>query len=106
MMMKKIFYMALAAMPLWLGSCSKFLDKEPLEDPSAESVKDASAAVAMINAAYQPLQRPKLYNMRIWSLDIMAGNSAVGAGGGEDGIETIPVFYIVIPSWKMSLRWI
>lgn len=89
MMMKKIFYMALAAMPLWLGSCSKFLDKEPLEDPSAESVKDASAAVAMINAAYQPLQRPKLYNMRIWSLDIMAGNSAVGAGGGDDGIETI-----------------
>jgi hypothetical protein len=27
--------------------------------------------------------------MRIWTLDIIAGNSEVGAGGGTDGIETI-----------------
>src|SRR5690606_5657138 len=31
---------------------------------------------------------PKLYNMRMWTSDIMAGNSIVGAGGGTDGIET------------------
>ena len=26
--------------------------------------------------------------MRLWTTDIMAGNSDVGAGGGTDGIET------------------
>lgn len=73
----------------FLSSCSDFLDKIPYEDPSAETINDEASAIAMTNAAYQPLQRPKLYNMRIWSLDIMAGNSVVGAGGGDDGLETI-----------------
>lgn len=67
----------------------RFLDKEPYEDPTAENVKDEASAIAMTNAAYQPMQRPKLYNMRMWALDIVAGNSEVGAGGGDDGIETI-----------------
>ena len=87
--MNKIYYTALLIFPLLFGSCSDFLDKDPFEDPSAESVRDDASAIAMVNAAYQPLQRPKLYNMRIWTLDIMAGNSVVGAGGGDDGIETI-----------------
>src|SRR5690606_26986509 len=87
--MNKIFYTAFLIIPLLLGSCSGFLDKDPLLDPGAESVRDAASAIAMVNAAYQPLQRPKLYNMRIWTLDIMAGNSVVGAGGGDDGIETV-----------------
>ncbi|GAB6012709.1 RagB/SusD family nutrient uptake outer membrane protein [Viscerimonas tarda] len=73
---------------IW-SSCSDFLDKEPFEDPSAETISDENSAIAMTNAAYQPMQRPKLYNMRIWTLDIIAGNSIVGAGGGDDGIETI-----------------
>ena len=51
-----------------------------------QTVADAEAAV---NAAYQPLQWAKLYNMRIWTLDIIAGNSEVGAGGGTDGEETV-----------------
>lgn len=72
-----------------LGACSDFLDKEPYEDPSAEALNDEASAIALVNGAYQPLQRPKLYNMRIWTLDIIAGNSEVGAGGGTDGIETV-----------------
>lgn len=87
--MKKILYSAVLMLPLLFGSCSDFLDRVPFEDPSAESVRDAASAIAMVNAAYQPMQRPKLYNMRIWTLDIMAGNSIVGAGGGDDGIETV-----------------
>lgn len=87
--MNKIFYTVFLIIPFLFGSCSDFLDKDPFLDPSAESVKDAASAIAMVNAAYQPMQRPKLYNMRIWTLDIMAGNSVVGAGGGDDGIETI-----------------
>ncbi|HCO67693.1 MAG TPA: RagB/SusD family nutrient uptake outer membrane protein [Dysgonomonas sp.] len=67
------------------------MDKEPYEDPSAEVLSDKESAIALVNGAYQPLQRPKLYNMRIWTLDIIAGNSEVGAGGGTDGIETVDI---------------
>jgi hypothetical protein len=73
-----------------LSGCKKdFLDKAPLGSVNtANFYKTAEDAVAAVNAAYQPLQRAKLYNFRIWTTDIMAGNSLVGAGGGTDGIET------------------
>jgi hypothetical protein len=73
-----------------LVGCSKdFLDKAPLDSVNtANFYTTAEDAVNAVNAAYQPLQRAKLYNFRIWTTDIMAGNSAVGAGGGTDGIET------------------
>lgn len=87
--MKKIIYTGCLLLACMFSSCSDFLDKEPYEDPTAENVKDEASAIAMTNAAYQPMQRPKLYNMRMWALDIVAGNSEVGAGGGDDGIETI-----------------
>lgn len=72
------------------GGCSKsFLEKAPLDSVNTSNFyKTADDAKAAINAAYQPLQRPKLYNLRMWATDIMAGNSEVGAGGGTDGIET------------------
>jgi len=89
--MKKIIYISLIIVAFFLASCSDFLDKEPYEDPSAEVLSDKESAMALVNGAYQPLQRPKLYNMRIWTLDIIAGNSEVGAGGGTDGIETVDI---------------
>lgn len=87
--MRKIIYTGISLFAILLTACSDFLNKEPYEDPSAETIKDEASAIAMVNAAYQPMQRPKLFNMRIWALDIIAGNSEVGAGGGDDGIETI-----------------
>ncbi len=87
--MKNILYTGLLSVLICLTSCADFLDKVPYEDPSAEALKDEASAIALVNGAYQPLQRPKLYNMRIWTLDIVAGNSEVGAGGGTDGIETV-----------------
>ncbi len=86
--MKNIFYIGFLVLPMLVG-CSDYLEKSPYEDPSVEIISDEAAAVALVNAAYKPLQRPNLYNMRIWTLDIIAGNSEVGAGGGTDGIETI-----------------
>ena len=86
--MKKILYITLLAFPLFTA-CSKFLDKTPYEDSSAENISDAASAIALTNSAYKPLQRSNLYNMRLWTLDIVAGNSIVGAGGGTDGLETI-----------------
>lgn len=87
--MKKLLYIGILVATSLFAACTDFLDKVPYEDPSAEALTDEASAVALINGAYQPLQRPKLYNMRIWTLDIIAGNSEVGAGGGTDGIETI-----------------
>lgn len=71
-------------------SCSEdFLDKAPLDSINTENFyQTEDDAISAINGAYQPLQWPKLYNMRIWTMDIMAGNSIVGAGGGDDGVET------------------
>ena len=86
--MKKIYMILLAV--LTLTSCSDdFLDKEPKNtvDP-ATSVTD-DVAVAMANACYRTLQSSNMYNQRLWTLDIVAGNSVVGAGGGTDGLETI-----------------
>jgi starch-binding outer membrane protein, SusD/RagB family len=72
-----------------LSSCKKYLDKAPLDSiNTANFFKTQADAIAAINGAYQPLQWPKLYNIRIWTTDIWAGNSVVGAGGGTDGIET------------------
>lgn len=70
--------------------CKKYLDKAPLDSiNSGNFFQTPEDAVNAVNAAYQPMQRPKLYNLRMWTSDIFAGNSVVGAGGGTDGIETV-----------------
>ncbi|MCK0145329.1 RagB/SusD family nutrient uptake outer membrane protein [Arenibacter sp. F26102] len=88
-MKKPKYYIAVIAV-LFLMSCSEdFLDKQPLDTINTENYpKTAEELVTVVNGAYQPLQWPKLYNLRMWTSDIMAGNSIVGAGGGTDGIET------------------
>jgi len=73
-----------------MTNCSEdFLEKMPLDTINTENYPaTAEELVTLVNGAYQPLQWPKLYNLRMWTSDIMAGNSIVGAGGGSDGIET------------------
>ena len=86
--MKKIYMILMAA--LSLTSCSDdFLDKEPKNTVDPETSVTTDVAVAMANACYRTLQSSNMYNQRIWTLDIVAGNSVVGAGGGTDGLETI-----------------
>ena len=72
------------------SSCNDdFLDRtQPDTINTGNYPKTAEELATIVNGAYQPLQRPKLYNMRMWTSDIFAGNSIVGAGGGDDGIET------------------
>lgn len=82
-------YISAAVLVAALTSCSDFLDKEPLNSIGTENFfQTESDAIAAINGAYQPLQWPKLYNFQLWTTDIWAGNSIVGAGGGTDGIAT------------------
>ena len=86
--MKKLYIILLSG--LMLTSCSDdFLDKEPKNTVDPETSVTDDVAVAMANACYRTLQSSNMYNQRIWTLDIVAGNSEVGAGGGTDGLETI-----------------
>ncbi len=87
----KLYILSSLITLLCIAGCSKdFLNKQPLDSVGTTNYyKTADDAIAAINAAYQPLQRPKLYNMRMWTTDIMAGNAVTGAGGGTDGIETV-----------------
>ncbi len=86
----KRYILSLLVFVLLTVSCSEdFLEKAPLDSINTENFyQTEDDAIAAINGAYQPLQWPKLYNMRMWTSDIMAGNSMVGAGGGDDGRET------------------
>lgn len=86
--MKKLVYILLFSVFCFV-SCDKFLDKTPYDSIGTGSELSSADAVSLVNAAYQPLQWPKLYNMRIWTTDVVAGESSVGAGGGTDGIETV-----------------
>ena len=72
-------------------SCSDFLEKAPYDtvDPNNTSSMTDDIIVPMVNGCYKCLQSSNMYNMRMWTLDILAGNSVVGAGGGTDGLETI-----------------
>ncbi len=84
-------YLLALVVIVMLTSCEDFLEKYPLDTVNTENFyKTKDDAIAAINAAYQPLQRPKLHNMRMWTTDIIAGNSEVGANpvDANDGIET------------------
>lgn len=86
--MRSFIYIFMTAALLATG-CKKFLDKTPLDSVNTANFwVTETDAISAINGAYQPLQWPKLYNLRMWTTDIWAGNSIVGAGGGTDGIET------------------
>ena len=82
------FILGLAATCM-LASCSDFLDKSPLNSVDPETNVTDDVAVALTTACYRTLQSSNMYNQRLWTLDIVAGNSEVGAGGGTDGLETI-----------------
>jgi len=88
-MKKYINTISILLLVMMISSCEDFLTKAPLDTIGTESELNETDAVAMVNAAYQPLQWPKLYNFRIWTTDIVAGNSNVGGDGGTDGIETV-----------------
>lgn len=88
--MKKIFLAAVSIiMAGALCSCSDFLDKSPKNTVDPSATVDDDVAVSMANACYRTLQSSNMYNQRLWTLDIVAGNSIVGAGGGDDGLETV-----------------
>ena len=96
--MKRSLILIIAAV-FAVSSCSDFLNKLPWDSIGMESELTPTAAEALVNSAYQPLQWPKFYNMRMWTTDIIAGESHVGGNGGTDGIETVQLAnFIADPS--------
>ena len=78
--MKKILIIMQLAAVLGLTSCGDdFLDKQPKSTVDPSTAVDEDVAVTMANACYRTLQSSNMYNQRLWSLDIVAGNSIVGA---------------------------
>ncbi|MDD4500889.1 MAG: RagB/SusD family nutrient uptake outer membrane protein, partial [Bacteroidales bacterium] len=101
--MKKIILLtSVVLFAAMLQNCEDFLEKAPLDTISTDSELNETDAVALVNAAYQPLQWAKLYNMRIWTTDIVAGNSYVGADGASDGIETTDLANFTASSSNMA----
>ena len=95
----RLFIAVLTALcAVCLQACN-FLERKPWDsvDTTNGFVTEADA-IAAVNACYQPLQWPKLYNMRVWTLDIIAGESVVGAGGGSDGLETVEMANFIATS--------
>jgi hypothetical protein len=88
--MKKTTYILLFIILSALVSCEDFLDKKPLDAIGSDTELNNNDAIALINAAYQPLQWAKLYNMRMWTTDVIANESLVGGdmSSATDGIET------------------
>lgn len=88
--MKKIYSMIMGlTLAAGLASCEDFLDKTPFDTVDPEVGVTDEIAQALTDGCYVTLQSSNMYNQRLWTLDIVAGNSIVGAGGGNDGIETI-----------------
>ena len=89
--MKKLIYcLGLSAALLGAAGCKKdFITTTPQNNLAPENFyKNESDALQALNAAYHGLQKLGCYRLRLWTLDIMAGNSIVGAGGAGDGLET------------------
>lgn len=73
---------------MMLTGCN-FLERTPFDTVDTTVEVTDAVALSMANACYRTLQSSNMYNQRLWTLDIVAGNSNVGAGGGTDGLETI-----------------
>jgi hypothetical protein len=94
------------ALAVGTSSCKDFLDKHPYSEVDSSGEISDAMAVALTNACYTILQGSDMYNMRIWTTDIIAGNCEVGAGGGTDGLETIQVANFVTTSDNDFARYI
>ena len=89
--MKKIYTIIACGLMLAATSCKGFLDKTPYDVVDPDEGVTNEVAQALTTGCYVTLQSSNMYGFRVATLDIVAGNSVVGAGGGTDGLETTQV---------------
>lgn len=89
--MKNYSYIIVFLSIFSLSSCMDMLEILPndqivtvnfFEDASAEEIESG------VNSMYQRLQSSYMYNLRMWTLDIVAGEGRVGNEAGGNGLET------------------
>jgi hypothetical protein len=88
-MNKLLCFLGASALLLTTGCKKEFLEQTPQNSLAVDNFYQSEAdALSALNGAYHGLQKSGCYRLRMWTLDIMAGNSIVGAGGASDGLET------------------
>jgi len=91
-MKTKIKYSILFLFLISLVGCESYLEKYPTDQIVTDNffkIASKDEIENTVNAIYQPLQRSYMYNLRMWTLDIIAGEGRVGNEAGGNGIETV-----------------
>ncbi|GHT05454.1 membrane protein [Bacteroidia bacterium] len=79
-------------MAIVLSSCMDYLEKFPTDQIVSDNFFKMATPEEVentVNSIYQPLQSSYMYNLRMWCLDIVAGEGRVGNEAGGNGIETV-----------------
>ncbi|MCE5174068.1 MAG: RagB/SusD family nutrient uptake outer membrane protein [Bacteroidales bacterium] len=90
-MRKYIFAISFLGLSIILNGCSDKLDILPKDQIITDDffAKGTSEEIeSAVNSMYQRLQSSYMYNLRMWTLDIVAGEGRVGNEAGGNGLET------------------
>ncbi|MDR2057170.1 MAG: RagB/SusD family nutrient uptake outer membrane protein [Dysgonamonadaceae bacterium] len=87
-----IKYSILTLTTFLFGQCNDYLNQLPTDQIITEDFFRSGTPAEIesaINSVYQPLQSSYMYNLRMWTLDIVAGEGRVGNEAGGNGLETV-----------------
>ncbi len=90
--MKTLIKYSLSLLLAAFFGCNDFLDQTPSYQLTTDEFFKTGTAEEIesgVNSVYQPLQQSYMYNLRMWTLDIVAGEGRVGNEAGGNGIETV-----------------
>lgn len=97
--MKKIII--LFSLVFMLQGCNDALEILPDDRLNSEAFFKTGSSeeiASAVNSIYQPLQRSYMYNLRMWTLDIVANEGIVGNEAGGNGLETIQMSNFITTS--------
>lgn len=89
--MKKTIIPIILLLSMGLTGCMDKLDILPKDQIITEKFFENASAEEIesgVNSMYQRLQSSYMYNLRMWTLDIVAGEGRVGNEAGGNGLET------------------
>lgn len=90
-MKKYIYIFAFLGLSLCSQSCMDKLEILPNDQIITDNFFEKGTAEEIesgVNSMYQRLQSSYMYNLRMWTLDIVAGEGSVGNEAGGNGLET------------------
>ena len=90
-MKKYIYIFTFLGLSLCNQSCMDKLEILPNDQIITDNFFEKGTAEEIesgVNSMYQRLQSSYMYNLRMWTLDIVAGEGSVGNEAGGNGLET------------------